>query len=78
VRCPYCGGTVGYDHIPSEIRAAAKRAGLPDPIWYAGRLMCPRYQRKYTLSDLARQSRLRADGLEMRNAAAPTGEQQQR
>jgi hypothetical protein len=43
------------DHIPPNILAAAKSAGLKGPDWYAGRSHDPNHQRKKTLEDIARE-----------------------
>jgi hypothetical protein len=44
--------------IPSNILAAARRAGLSTPLWYVGRRAVPKdYKRKKTLADLAREAR---------------------
>lgn len=61
MRCRECGGKMDYSHIPEDIRAAGERVGLPKPVWYAGPLHCPRYKRKKTLGDLAKESRKKED-----------------
>lgn len=53
-RCSHCGKKFGADHIPPEIRQAARAAGLSDPLWYVGRTYCPNYKRQKTLGDVVR------------------------